>query len=315
MNQGNHPGGIAALLDCLLRVIDPARCLALALVLFSAGSVTADTDTDTAPEHTSVWVVSKDGEQVYLGGTVHLLRPSDFPLPSQYEEAYEESDKLYFETDISGMSDMATQARILQQLTYQDERTLESVLNEEAYSALSTYMEGVGLPLAMVQKFKPGLLVSTLTVLEMQKLGFTPQGVDAYFNTRAMGDGKPVGQLESIDDQIGFMAKMGEGQESEFILVSLQDLKKTEMLDQMIKAWRSGDDELLSAVFIDDMKAQSAELYENILVSRNRNWMPIIEDMLQQEGTEFVLVGAAHLVGEDGLLALLEDEGYTVSRP
>jgi uncharacterized protein YbaP (TraB family) len=311
MNQANRTGMIAGLLKLLLSAAAQARFTALVIAIFAGSSLSAGADSD----NTSVWVVSKDGEQVYIGGTVHLLRPSDFPLPAPYEEAYQASDKLYFETDISGMSNMSTQARMLQQLTYQDDRTLGSVLNAEAYAALQAYMQETGLPLAMVQKFKPGLLVSTLTVLEMQKLGFTPQGVDAYFNTRAMGDGKPVGQLESIEDQIGFMANMGEGQESEFILVSLQDLKKTEMLEEMIAAWRSGDNEQLSEVFVDDMKQQSAELYEAILVSRNRNWMPIIEEMFTQDGTEFVLVGTAHLVGEDGLLALLTDKGYEVSRP
>ena len=160
----------------------------------------------------------------------------------------------------------------------------------------------------------PGLLVSTLSVLEMQKLGFTPQGVDAFYNTRALNDSKELGQLESIDEQIGFLANMGEGNESEFVLVSLKDLEKTEMLEEMITAWRSGDDKMLSKLFVEDMKEMSPALYENLLVKRNNNWLPIIEGMFEQEGTEFVLVGAAHLGGEDGLVELLAGKGYEVSR-
>ncbi len=279
----------------------------IAVLLLSAGSLLAQAES-------SVWVISSGDEKVYVGGTVHLLRASDFPLPPQYEQAYQDADKLYFETDINGMNDPSLQMRMMTALTYQDGRTLQSVLNEEAYTALSTHMAGAGLPIAMVQNFKPGLISSTLTVMEMQKMGFTPQGVDAFYNMRAMNDGKPVGQLESLDEQIGFIAAMGEGNESEFILLTLQDLEKTDMIEEMIAAWRVGDNEGLSRLFIEDMKDQSEDLYEAILVKRNHNWMPIIEGMFREEGTELVLVGAAHLVGEDGLLELLAGKGYTVSR-
>ena len=263
----------------------------------------------------SVWVATSGEEKVYLGGTVHLLRPTDFPLPAPYETAYADSDKLYFETDITGLNDFAVQARMMQELTYNDQRTLQTVLSPEAYSSLSAYAQQVGLPLQMMEKFKPGLLVSTLQVIEFQKLGFTPQGVDAHFNGRATGDGKPVGELEPIDAQIGFIANMGEGNESEFILLSLEDMKEiSTSTEQMVSAWRNGDNAQMADLFVDDMKEQHPSLYKSLLLDRNNNWMPIIEGMFKEEGTEFVLVGAAHLVGEDGLLSLLEKKGYQVSR-
>ncbi len=296
--------------NCWMYLSRRVAAATLAVSLFSVSLlVGADTGSPS-----SVWLISSGEQKVYLGGTMHLLRSSDFPLPEQYDKAYLDADKLYFETDISGMSDIGTQALMLQQLTYSDGRTLESVLNEEAYSALASHLQNAGLPIAMVQKFKPGLLISTLSVIEMQKMGFSPQGVDAFFNTRARKDGKPVAQFESIDDQIGFLAAMGEGNESEFILLSLKDLEEVHMLEQIIDAWRTGDNDKLSALFIDDMKEQSNDLYQDILVSRNNHWMPMIEAMFSQQGTEFVLVGAAHLVGEDGLLQLLAGKGYTVSR-
>ncbi|MGB4248866.1 MAG: TraB/GumN family protein [Pseudohongiellaceae bacterium] len=268
-----------------------------------------------ATAQSSVWVATSGDEKVYLGGTVHLLRPADYPLPDPFEVAYQDSDKLFFETDISGMNDFSVQARMMQELTYSDATTLSSVLNAEAYAALSTHVATVGLPLQMMERFKPGLLISTLQVIEFQKMGFTPQGVDAYFNTRAMGDGKPVGQLESIDTQIGFIANMGVGHESEFVLLSIADLKEIPAtMDQMVSAWRAGDNATLADLFVDDMKEGYPALYKEILVDRNNNWMPLIENMFSEEGTEFVLVGAAHLVGDDGLLSLLEKKGYEIAR-
>jgi len=263
----------------------------------------------------SVWVVTSGSNKVYLGGTVHLLRTTDYPLPEEFEQAYDDSDRLYFETDINSMNDLAVQTRMLQQLTYSDARTLKSVLSTEAYNALSNHLDTVGMPIMLMEKFKPGLVVSTLQVIEFQKLGFTPQGVDVYFNNRALGDAKPVGELESVQAQIDFIANMGEGNESEFILLSLKDMQEiATTMDDLIAAWRTGDNNALAELFVDDMKAESEELYEVLLVERNINWLPIIEQMFNQDGIEFVLVGAAHLVGEDGLLNLLQAKGYQVEQ-
>lgn len=271
--------------------------------------------TGAAQADSSVWAVKSGTNTVYLGGTVHLLRPGDYPLPPEFEQAYSESSAVYFETDINSMNDLSVQAQMLQQLTYTDERTLKSVLNDEAYNALTEYTEALGLPLMMLEKFKPGMIISTLQVLDFQRLGFTPQGVDMHFNTRARADGKTIGQFETIQEQIGFLASMGEGDESEFILLSLKDLENTDnLMNDMIAAWRAGDSEQLSKLFVDDMKQQAPALYQSLLVSRNLDWLPDIEAMLRDSDTEFVLVGAAHLVGEEGLVALLAAKGYEVTR-
>lgn len=268
----------------------------------------------TVEADTSVWRVSSGSTSLYIGGTVHLLRPSDYPLPGEYEEAYLDSDELYFETDIVAMtSDMSIQARMLERLMYQDERSLKTVLSDEAYNALNDYAATTGLPLIMLEKMKPGLVVSTLQVLEFQKMGFTPQGVDAYFSSRAMGDGKSMGALETIDEQIGFIEAMGQGNESEFILMSIADLQESEaVMGQMISAWRSGNAGELQELFVDDMRVRAPELYDSLLLQRNLKWMPQIEAMLQDSDKEFVLVGAAHLVGSEGLLEMLEAKGFEV---
>jgi uncharacterized protein YbaP (TraB family) len=264
---------------------------------------------------TSVWSVRSGDNVIYLGGTVHLLRPGDYPLPDEFEEAYQASSELYFETDIAAMGDLSVQAQMLQQLTYSDERSLRTVLSDEAYTALSAYTQTAGLPIVMLEKFKPGLLISTLQILVFQSMGFTPQGVDAFFHTRAVADGKAEGQLETVQEQIGFIAAMGEGNDSEFILLSLKDLTETgNVIDGMIGAWRSGDAQGLSELFVEDMKVEAPALYDTLLLERNLKWIPRINRMLQDADTEFVLVGAAHIVGENGLLDLLSQEGYEINQ-
>ena len=258
-----------------------------------------------------VWRITDGESTVYLGGTVHLLRPEDYPLPEEFDQAYEGSSELFFETDISSMNDLSVQAQMLQQLTYSDGRTLKDVLDTEAYAALETYTAGVGMPLMMLEQFKPGMIVSTLQVLEFQRMGFPPQGVDAFFNAQALTDGKSVGALETLDEQIGFLAAMGEGVESEFIMMSLEDLDNTaKLMDEMIEAWRVGDSQALQTLFVDDMLERAPAVYDSLLRQRNLRWVPQIEAMFNDQGTEFVLVGAAHLVGVDGLVELLRARGY-----
>ena len=287
----------------------------LKLLLLMLSLVSLSNIMPTISADSSVWKITSGENTVYLGGTVHLLRPSDYPLPEEYEQAYQESAVLVFETDISSMNDLSIQAETLKQLTYTDGQSLDTVLNDEAYNALSEYIATIGIPMAMIEQFKPGMIISMLQLLEFQKIGFTPQGVDAYFNIRAINDAKTLEELESVEEQIGFLAAMGEGNENEFILLSLSDLDETtEVMEDMILAWRTGDNEKLSEMFVADMLNEAPELYESLLRGRNLNWIPQIDKMLADEDVEFVLVGAAHLVGNDGLLELLKARGYKVSQ-
>ena len=263
----------------------------------------------------AVWRATDGESTVYLGGTVHLLRPEDYPLPEEFDQAYEGSSELFFETDISSMNNLSVQAQMLQKLSYSDGRTLKDVLDTETYAALETYTDGLGMPLMMLEQFKPGMIISTLQVLEFQRMGFTPQGVDAFFNTQALTDGKSVGALETLDEQISFLAEMGEGNESEFIMMSLEELDNTaNLMDEMIDAWRAGDSEVLRTLFVDDMLDRAPAVYDFLLRKRNLRWIPQIEAMFDDPEIEFVLVGAAHLVGADSIVELLRARGYVVSK-
>ena len=263
----------------------------------------------------SVWRVTNGESTVYLGGTVHMLRPEDFPLPEEFALAYEASSELFFETDISSLVDPGVQSQMLQKLTYGSNLSLKDVLNIEAYTALENYTAEVGMPLIMLERFKPGMIVSTLQALEFQRMGFTPEGVDAFFNSQALADGKAVGALETLDEQINLLATMGEGNESEFIIMSLEDLESTAgLMDDMIDAWRYGDLEALRNLFVDDMLDRAPAVYDLLLRQRNLRWIPQIEAMLDDPETEFVLVGAAHLVGGDGVVELLRSRGYGISK-
>ncbi len=294
-----------------LRILFRGKLTAVALMGLLAGLLSSL----PAQADTSVWKATKGANTVYIGGTVHLLRPADYPLPPEYDEAYQDATEIYFETDLAALADPAVQAKMVQQWTYSDGRTLKTILSETAYSVLAEAATAYGLPMAAVDTFKPGMVLTVFTVQALQRIGFTPQGVDTSYNAKATEDSKAIGQLETVQEQLDVIAGMGEGNESEFILLTLQDIDQIEtIMEEMITAWRLGDSEQLSTLFVEDMKQQTPRLYDALLVQRNLKWMPQIEAMFVDSDTEFLLVGVAHLVGEDGLLTMLRQRGYTIKQ-
>jgi len=262
----------------------------------------------------SVWKVSKNGQSLYLGGTCHILRPSDYPLPPEFDQAYALADRLVFEVDPAILQEPAFAMRLMAESVYKDGRTLKSVLNEEAYKALAEQGKQSNLPIEVIQKTKPGMAVMMLTLQELARAGVTQEGVDLHYGNRAHADGKPVDSLETADFQLNLIVNLGQGIENELVLYSIRDLHKiTEIFDEMIQAWRNGNLKTIEDLFVSDM-AQFPEVYNLMLKDRNERWIPQIEAMLQTEATEFVLVGLGHIPGEDGLIQMLQAKGYTVEQ-
>ncbi|MCW8092536.1 TraB/GumN family protein [Alteromonas sp. ASW11-130] len=263
----------------------------------------------------SVWKVSNNSHSLYIGGTIHILSPQDYPLPPSYKFAYKESDKLIFETDIAALTTPEFSQLSMQKLTYQDGRTLQSTLQPETFAALKSHLESRGVPIANMQKLKPSLVGVTISMLELQRLGLTSQGVDSYYYTIAMGDGKLMDWFETPEEQLDFIANMGEGDDDAFVRYSIEDVKKIpSMLEQLRGDWRAGDVEALNKYHLLEFKESYPDIYHTLLTERNAEWMPDIEEMLTTPEVEFVLVGTLHLPGETGLLKLLEAKGYTVTQ-
>jgi uncharacterized protein YbaP (TraB family) len=262
----------------------------------------------------SVWKVSDGSNSVFLGGTCHILRASDFPLPEEFDRAYAQADRLFFEIDPVALDAPDFVARMMAESIYRDGRTLKTVLNDEAYDALAAQGKKSNLPIEILQKTKPGMVVTMITIQELTKAGITQEGVDMFYAKKAKQDRKPIGSLETVEFQLNLITNLGEGMESQFVLYSLQDLEQIETLfDETIHAWRNGDLEMIERLFTDEMEA-FPEIYNLVLRDRNELWIPQISEMLKTESTEFVLVGVGHMGGEHGLLRLLEAEGYSVEQ-
>ena len=268
--------------------------------------------------HTSaqspVWKVSKENHYIYIGGTFHILSPDDHPLPSGFEKAYNDASVVVFETDIDETNTQEVQLAMLSALTYSDDRTLTSQLKPETKTKLEMFLKSRGMNLDNLAKFTPTGACLTLAVMEYQKLGMIKEyGVDYVFNNKAKEDKKSVIFLESVADQIKFISELGRGQENEIVNYTLTEIYNLPTIVSSLKqAWVSGDIKRLEEIGIVETRKQFPHAYKSIIVDRNYAWMAKIEPMLNNPKTEFILVGALHLAGEEGLLHLLKTNGYTV---
>lgn len=267
------------------------------------------------PAETSLWRVSKDGNELYLGGTVHLLSESDYPLPDEYEQAFRQADTLVLEADLDAFEQPEARQRLLKNLLYSNGATLKENLTPKTYRALARYCRSAGISLELMQAMKPALVVLTLTMTKMKNLNMAGAGVDQYFLSKARKQKKKVIGLENAEDQIQSLEDMGKGLENEFILSTITDINQTSgYVASLVKAWRHGDLAGLERIGLNPMRKDFPEFNVSLLTVRNQAWLPKIETMLNTQEKELILVGVLHLAGSDGVLAQLTRKGYRVEQ-
>ncbi|PCK07047.1 MAG: TraB/GumN family protein [Alteromonadaceae bacterium] len=261
-----------------------------------------------------VWKVSKGDKYLYIGGTFHLLKPSDHPLPKAFDTAYQEASRLVFETDIEQLGSAQVQSKMIQAFTYQDDTTLEKVLSPEVYQRLSAHLATHNIPITAFAKSKPSIVSITIAIMELQRLGFTPDaGVDIFYSKKARRDQKPQLELETIDEQIQFLSIMGEGREDAFMKKTLDEVSTMQTsIEDLRTAWITGNKKKMDKIGIRPMRKEYPEVYNILLHQRNNAWMPKLEALIADDGVEFVLVGALHLPGKHGLLRQLKKKGYKI---
>ncbi|MBM4152901.1 MAG: TraB/GumN family protein [Kiritimatiellaceae bacterium] len=263
----------------------------------------------------SVWKAEKEGSILYLGGTCHLLRASDFPLPPEFETAYRAADSLIFETDIGKMKDPDFQMQLMTQATYTDGSTLADHLSAPVYNKLNQYCSEQQIPLAMLSTFKPSLVGIFILTTELSKLGVTQEGADHFLYAKAKSENKTVRGLETLQQQLQFIVNMGKGKEDAMILQMLDDVHTIKQdYEEIVGAWKSGNTNSLNQLMNLKIKETYPEIYKELIVDRNHNWFPVIDACQKTPETEFILVGAAHLVGPDSLIEMLKKSGYTVEK-
>jgi uncharacterized protein len=256
--------------------------------------------------------VQSDSTVVYLMGSVHMLPKSYYPLDSILERSLDSSDVLVLEIKLDAGTQMSAAQRMMSSAMLEEGETLQSVLDKKTYNAVKARLKTLGLDVALFERFEPWMVALTLAGLELKSSGFTGElGVDVHFSGRAQAESKQLEGLETVEDQLQLFDSMPLETQKVFLRQTLEGRDATTgMLNRLAAAWRIGDVKALEKLALSDMRTDSS-FYQRMLVDRNRAWLPKIESYLNDAGRRYlVIVGAAHLLGPDGILEMLKAKGY-----
>lgn len=262
------------------------------------------------------WKVESDTAVVYLFGSIHFADKSFYPLRNEIEHAFRNSDTLVVELDAESVSAEQYQHLVTVKGSYTGKETVADHISRETYQKLGKYLARMGVPIQAVEKQRPGMLALTITTLEVMRLGLDPElGIDLYFLKKARGKKKIV-ELETLEEQFAIFLDFPDGdlllQET---FHSMDD--SDDVAEKMISFWKKGDEKKMNALLYEDTIRDYpvfASIYESLFYTRNVKMANAIKNYLKQTGRYFVVVGAGHLIGEKGVVHLLENAGFTVKR-
>ncbi len=263
----------------------------------------------------SMWLVEGQANRVYLLGSVHLLRRDDHPLPRAFDAAYEDAEALIMELDMDDLDPAAMQATTNRLGLIQDERTLKDFLGDALYEQAVAAAAAIDIPFDMLSKTEPWYAAITIEQLVLMRIGFNPMfGVEMHMTMKAQQDGKEITGLETVDEQLAFLDGLSIDAQNDLLMQTLAEGDEIEtLMNNMVRAWRVGDTEFLETAMLGEI-AQFPELYRAIVVDRNHRWVDQIEALLDERDDYLVVVGALHLIGSDGVPALLRQRGIRIGQ-
>jgi hypothetical protein len=236
-------------------------------------------------------------------------------LPAAFERAYAQSDLVVLESDISASVKPEFQQRLSQASRLPAEQRLDQLLSPPVWQRLLERLEQHAIDRNALTQLRPSMAAMTLTLVELRQLGVNLGGVDLHFSQRAQADGKTLQFLETLEQQLGFLSALDQENPDEIMLQTLDEITQMETLfDLIITHWRSGQRDDMERLLVTPMRRAFPRIHQQILVERNHAWLPQLVDFLESPGTELVIVGSAHLVGDEGLLNRLAESGYRLTQ-
>ncbi|MEM9450452.1 MAG: TraB/GumN family protein [Cyanobacteria bacterium P01_E01_bin.6] len=271
---------------------------------------------DAQREQTFLWTIESPNNTVYLLGSVHVLRSTDYPLPQPIQDAFDDAEYLMFEVNFDDLNTVNTQNLLLQAaLPDSPQEDFRSALGTDTYQLAENAVSEVGLPISMFDRFEPWFFSMLLPSLRLSQLGFDPMyGVDPYLFNAAQDAEKPVAALETVEEQVGFFDNLSVQTQVALVEQTVLELDTIESsFNVLLDAWRSGDVDTFEPLTLESFN-QYPEVYDVLLRQRNQNWLPTVESLINQPNDFLVVVGAAHLVGPDSLIRLLQNNGHVVDQ-
>jgi uncharacterized protein YbaP (TraB family) len=295
--------------------------IALAVGCASAPDASLGRGSVAQPAALSPLLWHANGEEgrgsLFLLGSVHLGTPDSSWLNAAVAEAYERSDELVVEIDLSRVSPAEAAAATQRYGTLPPGQTLASVVSPETYAELRQFLNARGLAVESFGSVKPWLVATSVALMHLQEAGLDAQfGVDRQFIGRAEGR-KPIVPLETVESQLEMMDSLAPEIQELLLADALTRVDEVEIEPaQMVESWQHGDEEALADLFFGALEQhpEFAPLYEKLYFERNEAMTRRLAELAGDGKTRFTVIGAGHMVGPRGIPALLAARGFRVER-
>ncbi len=293
-----------------------SRLIAVLLLLLLFSSCATLPSANPPAKKNFLWEVSKGKSAVFLLGSIHVAKKDIYPLSPVIETAFDFSDTLAVEANVLAGESREAQILMLQEGSYPMWDSLSKNVSTETFKLINEKLAEIESPIRDVERFRPWMVSLLFTGIKLQQLGFTAEnGIDVHFLKKAGGKKKII-ELESTLEQLKILGSFSKKEEEDFLLYTLADLERVEsQVGEMFDFWARGDPEGLNSVLMKFRKDRPglSGIMKKLLGDRNERMVKKIEGFLSGgEGRYFVVVGAAHLVGEDGIIRMLKNKKYQV---
>lgn len=270
-----------------------------------------------------LWKVTggKGGSSAYLLGSIHIVPDDIYPLSGKIEKAFESSDYLAVEADMNNIDQNKIAALTMSKGLYMDGNNLEKILKPELYVKLNAALDSIKvLNITQVKMMKPWLAAMTIPQLLIMKMGYKmDNGIDMHFLKAASAKKKPILELESAEFQLELLSGFSEELQIKFLESALDEMSTfKEKYDSMVQAWRDDNVKKMTEIINKEMKdtPDLKPVYDKLIRDRNVTMTVKIDGWLKQDKKEtyFIVVGAGHIVDEDGIAEMLKKKGYKVEK-
>ena len=300
----------------MLRLARRYRALFFAIAVFLTAVQSwaqAALQPDAKAHRLLMWKATSPTNTVYLLGSIHAGDKEFYPLPQAVESAFSASRLLVVEVNLKNMNPMSSLKLVQQYGMYQENDGLSKHLPKATADALDAYCSKHGLPRALLEKLKPWMAAATIEVLAVQQAGEDPQkGIDLHFLNESKEPQK-IEELETADFQMMALSSGSEEEQQEFLTQTLKHAENTkERLGSMRKAFLNGDADTIQKMLEEDKEPKS--LYKRLVDDRNGPMANRIAVYLNGKDQCFVVVGAGHLVGDKGIIKLLQEKNFKVEQ-
>jgi uncharacterized protein YbaP (TraB family) len=257
----------------------------------------------------------RNGGEVALLGSIHVLRSSDYPLPAMVDALYARADDLVMELDLDDLDAAALQSELLAASALPPGKTLRDVLDPEVYRLTEQQVGAMGMPIAALEGVEPWFISIVLLDVGLQRQGFRADlGLEQYMLGKARKDRKPIAGLESLQTQVSIFDGLPQREQQALLEQTLHEIETADgTLNELADAWRDGRLEELTDQLIGEFD-DFPGLYGALITDRNRRWLPEIERLLADGRRHLVIVGAVHLVGKNGVIEMLRARGQVAER-